>query len=153
MKNRLHHLVTFFPILSAALMILLGHHSAAAEAEFRAVDIFIDSKGQPLAAYQLDWKIASGQAKIVGIEGGDHAAFKEPPFYDPRAMQKDRAILASFKVAESEKLPKGRLRVATIHLQVPNGKPCKYSIQRAAAVDNNGERISIEASSQERTTQ
>src|SRR5436190_5755895 len=39
--------------------------------EFRTVDIFIDPNGKPLAAYQLDWIVASQNAKIVGIEGGE----------------------------------------------------------------------------------
>ena len=50
---------------------------------FRVVDIFVDAKGKSLAAYQLEWKVASHNAKIVGIEGGDHPAFKQPPNYDP----------------------------------------------------------------------
>jgi hypothetical protein len=41
---------------------------------FRAVDIFVDSTNKPLAAYQLEFTASAG-AKIVGIEGGEHAAF------------------------------------------------------------------------------
>ena len=156
MKNTQVHLATLLGSIQVIFMIALGNTLAAAadaNAEFRTVDVFIDSKGAPLGAYQLEWRVAAGQAKIVGIEGGEHPAFKEPPFYDPKAMQHERAILAGFKVAESAKLPKGRMRIATIHLQVADGKPCKYSIQRAAGVDHDGERISIEASTEERNSQ
>jgi len=156
MKNTLVHLATLLASIQVIFMIALRNNTAAgadANVEFRTVDVFIDSKGAPLAAFQLEWRVASGQAKIVGIEGGEHPAFKEPPFYDPKAMQHERAILAGFRVAESAKLPKGRVRIATIHLQVTDGKPCQYSIQRAAAVDHNGEHILIEASTEERNTQ
>jgi hypothetical protein len=43
---------------------------------FRAVDIYLDTKDKPLAAYQLQFWITSGEAKIVGIEGGAHPASK-----------------------------------------------------------------------------
>src|SRR5258708_11805614 len=63
---------------------------------FCAVDIFVDSGSTPLAAYQLSFAVTNGLAKIVGIEGGEHAAFRQPPFYDPKAIQNEIAILASF---------------------------------------------------------
>ena len=53
---------------------------------FRAVDIFVKSKGQPLAAYQVQVAFLGLKTKISGIEGGSHPAFKNPPLYDPKAM-------------------------------------------------------------------
>jgi hypothetical protein len=84
---------------------------------FRAVDIFVDSKDKPLAAYQLEFSVTGADAKIVGIEGGEHAAFSTPPFYDPKAMQQERVIIAAFSTNAVSRLPQGRTRVATIHLQ------------------------------------
>jgi len=46
---------------------------------FQTVDIFVDSNEQPLAAYQLEMVAESGEVRIAGIEGGEHAAFKSPP--------------------------------------------------------------------------
>src|SRR6267142_3694254 len=63
---------------------------------FRAVDIFIDPKGAPLAAWQIEFAATNGVAKIVGIEGGEAEPFRNPPFYDPKAMQGERVIIAAF---------------------------------------------------------
>ena len=61
---------------------------------FRAVDVFVNSKDKPLAAYQLEFTASAG-VKIVGIEGGEHAAFKEAPFHDPKAIQQERVIIGA----------------------------------------------------------
>ena len=84
---------------------------------FRTVDVFVDAKDQPLAAYQLEFAVTNTSAKIVGIEGGEHPAFAQPPFYDPKAMQHERVIIAAFSTEAADKLPKEKTRVATIHLQ------------------------------------
>ena len=123
---------------------------AAQAVEFRTVDIFIDSQGRSLAAYQLDWSIASGNATIVGIEGGEHPAFKNPPYYDPKAIQQERVIVAAFTTDLSKPLPKGQTRVATIHLQTRAGALCEYKFQKFEAADPDGRRITVEASSRER---
>lgn len=123
---------------------------AQTEPEFRTVDIFIDSQGEPLAAYQLDWSIASRNATIVGIEGGEHPAFKNPPYYDPKAIQQERIIVAAFTLSSSDPLPKGTTRVATIHLQTTAGAHCEFKFQKFEAAASDGRRIPIEASSRER---
>ena len=55
---------------------------------FITVDVFIDSGDTPLAAYQIDLKATSdgGRVLLAGIEGGEHAAFATPAFYDARAL-------------------------------------------------------------------
>jgi len=118
---------------------------------FRVVDIFVDAKGKSLAAYQLEWKVASHNAKIVGIEGGDHAAFKQPPQYDPRAIQGERVIVAAFNIANENALPRRRTRLATIHLEAPAGANCKFELEKFEAADAQGRRISVNAWSTERT--
>src|SRR5437764_15118504 len=60
--------------------------SSTSSARFRSIDIFIDSRGAKLAAYQIEFAGESDQVKPVGIEGGEHPAFKEPPYYDPKAL-------------------------------------------------------------------
>jgi hypothetical protein len=115
---------------------------------FCAVDIYVDSKASPLAAYQLEFAVTNGIAKIVGIEGGEHPAFHEPPFYDPKAMQHERVILAAFNT--SNELPSGKTRVATIHLQVTNNLPLQYELKLQAAGNAAGTRITPEASFEER---
>ncbi len=83
---------------------------------FTTVDIYLDSGDMPLAAYQLQFKATEGEVKIVGIEGGEHDAFSEPPYYDPEAIQRERVIIAAFNTSDASQLPAGRTRVATIHL-------------------------------------
>jgi hypothetical protein len=83
---------------------------------FAAIDVRIDPQGQPLAAYQLEFVAPAEQVKLVGIEGGDHAAFKTPPYYDPSALSKNRVILAAFNTGSD--LPKNETRVARLHVQI-----------------------------------
>jgi hypothetical protein len=117
---------------------------------FRAVDIFVDSKDKPLAAYQLEFAVTNGVAKIVGIEGGRHPAFAEPPFYDPKAMQQERVIIAAFSTEPAEKLPTGKTRVTTIHVQTSGTTAPQFELKLQAAADASGNRISIEPSFEER---
>jgi hypothetical protein len=118
-----------------------------AAVRFRAVDIFVDSKDIPLAAYQLEFTATNGTVKIVGIEGGAHPAFAQPPFYDPKAMQHERVILAAFSTAAADKLPKGKTRVATIHLQTSGSIEPKFETKLQTAGGSDGKRIGAETSS------
>jgi hypothetical protein len=83
---------------------------------FLPVHVYLDTKGQPLAAYQFEMKANGPEVKIVGVEGGEHAAYKNPPYYDPAALMQNRIILAAFSTDET--LPTGKTRIATLHLQV-----------------------------------
>src|SRR4030095_1590218 len=93
-----------------------GSQTAPRVVRFETVDVFVDTTDKSLAAYQLEFFTASGDVKIAGIEGGAHPAFATPPYYDPKAMQQDRVILAAFTTDDAAALPVGRIRVATIHL-------------------------------------
>jgi hypothetical protein len=126
--------------------------SGDAAVRFQAVDIYVDSKGKPLAAYQLEFAVTNAAAKIVGIEGGEHKAFAEPPFYDPKAMQHDRVILAAFSTNAVSNLPSGKTRVATIHLQAVRNAEPGFFLKVQAAADSDGNKITIEASVEERKT-
>jgi hypothetical protein len=112
---------------------------------FEAVDIYVDSGAKALAAYQLEFRVRNVEAKIVGVEGGSHAAFREPPFYDPKAIQQERVILATFNTSAANKLPKNKTRVATIHLQITGRKESEFTVKLKTAASANGEKISAEA--------
>lgn len=116
---------------------------------FRAVDLFVDSGNQPLAAYQLSFACAAGDAKIVGIEGGEHTAFAEPPHYDPKAMQNNRVVVAAFNTASVGQLPRGRTRIATIHIQT-SANARRYDLKVQAAATPAGESITVRAEAIER---
>jgi hypothetical protein len=119
---------------------------------FRAVDIYLDSKATPLAAYQLEFFSTNRAAKIVGIEGGAHAAFREPPFYDPKAIQQERVIIAAFSTASADNLPAGKTLVATIHLQIIGAEDPRFEVKLQTAGDAAGHKISVEAGFEERKT-
>ena len=138
-------------LLAALLGTLLAQPAATDQiVRFQAVDIFIDSKETPLAAYQLEFTVRTGGAKVVGVEGGEHPAFKDAPFYDPKAIQHERVIIAAFNTGSADKLPKGKTRVATIHLQVTGERnpDCAVKLETAATVE--GRKILVETTYQER---
>jgi len=120
---------------------------------FRAVDVFVDSDARPLAAYQLIFSTATGDAKVVGIEGGEHPAFQLPPYYDPKAIQRERVILAAFNTSSADKLPKGKTRVATIHLQLTGAKEPQFSARLQAAADPGAQPIPCKIHLEQRKAQ
>jgi hypothetical protein len=139
-------------LLSIVAVILLGaatRGEAAETARFQAIDIFVDSKAR-LAAYQIEFFATAGEVMIVGIEGGEHAAFKSPPHYDPRAIQRERVIIAAFNTASSAQLPQGRTRVATIHVQISGDEPPEYRIELAVAAGPDGRMTPAQADFSER---
>jgi hypothetical protein len=117
------------------------------------LDVFVDSGAQPLAAYQLSFTAMSGDVKIVGIEGGEHPAFKEAPHYDPKAMQQERAILAAFNTGSAESLPTGRTRVATVHVRIAGATTPVYVVKLEAAANHEGSRVTGQTSFRERNRQ
>lgn len=130
-------------LVAAAALVVCGN--AAAEAvRFRPVDVYIDSGGEPLAAYQVE--ITARGATIAGVEGGDPPAFAEPPHYDPAALQGGRIILAAFNTGGD--LPRGRTRVATLHMRETGNS--EYQIKLAAAANAAGARIDATASAEPR---
>jgi hypothetical protein len=129
-----------------------GPQAAETAVRFETVDVFVDTKDKTLAAYQLEFFAATGDARIAGIEGGAHPAFATPPYYDPKAMQKDRVILAAFTTDGASALPVGRTRVATIHLQMMGTDSPDFQIRLQAAADAAGSTITAEATFQERNT-
>ena len=87
---------------------------------------------------------------LVGIEGGEHVAFKEAPFYDPKAMQHERVIIGAFSTAKADKLPTGKTRVATIHLQATGDQQPRYEVQVKTAATVGGKKISVHANAEEK---
>lgn len=106
---------------------------------FAPLHIYLDSGNRPLAAYQFELKATAGQIKIVGVESGEHKAFKEAPYYDPAALANDRIIIAAFNTGRE--LPKGRTRIATIHLQITGDIEPEYELNLTVAADADGKEI------------
>lgn len=106
---------------------------------FAPLHIYLDSGNKPLAAYQFELKAPAGQIKIVGVEGGQHKAFEEAPYYDPAALANDRIIIAAFNTGGE--LPKGRTRIATIHLQIIGDAEPDYELKLIVAGDADANEI------------
>lgn len=122
-----------------------------ARVRFAAVDLFIDSGGAPLAAWQVEFKATRGRVRIVGIENGEHPAFSAaPPYYDPDAMMNDRVILAQYSLARAVNLPTGRTRIATVHIQIEGDGEPHFEFTIHAAGDVAGRRIDAETTLQMR---
>src|SRR5216117_3157588 len=141
------------PILILLVMLigtLLAQPAATDGTRFQAVDIFIDSRQDPLAAYQLEFFVKNGNARVVGVEGGEHPAFKEAPFYDPKAIQQERVIIAAFSTSAADKLPKARTRVATIHLQITGHQKPEFHLRLETAATANGNKIPVAGTFEER---
>jgi len=109
---------------------------------FALLHIYLDSGNRDLAAYQFELKAAAGQIKIVGVEGGQHKAFKEAPYYDPAALANDRIIIAAFSTGGD--LPKGRTRIATIHLQIAGDAEPQYELKLTVAGNAEAKEIPAE---------
>lgn len=112
---------------------------------FQAVDLFIDSGEEALAAYQLEFAAMAGNVKVVGVEGGDAEVFKQPPYYDPKAMQRERVIVAAFSGEPAAKLPRGKTRVATIHVQIAGEARPEFTLKVQAAGNSAGQRMQVDA--------
>ncbi len=114
--------------------------TAQPKVRFAPLHIYLDSGNQPLAAFQFELKAAAGQIKIVGVEGGQHKAFKEAPYYDKAALYKsNRIIIAAFNTGRD--LPKGRTRIATIHLQIIGDAEPDYELKLTVAADADAKEI------------
>lgn len=111
----------------------------AQDIRFEAIDVFIDAGKEPLAAYQFELQSRTAGVEIVGIEGGEHEAFSEPPYYDSRAMNQNRVIIAAFN--DGDLLPSGRSRVARIHVQLQGPGVKEYEGRLTVSATVNGKRI------------
>ncbi len=114
-------------------------YASGQKVRFAPVHIYLDPGDKPLAAYQFELRAKTGQIKIVGVEGGEHPAFQEAPYYDPAALMNDRIIIAAFNTGSD--LPHGRTRIATIHLQILGDAEPQYELKLIVAADKEGERI------------
>lgn len=112
---------------------------------FTNVDISIDPNGQPLAAYQLEFIADSRRVTLVGIEGGEHPAFHQPPYYDPKALHGGgKVILAALNAGNN--LPAASTRVARLHLQISGAGEPEYSARLIVAASSNDKTIQAKVS-------
>lgn len=146
-RQRCLRLASLLALLVGAAFAVWAQESASQPQEtrpamrFTYVDVFIDSGDQPLAAYQFELKATKGEVKIVGVEGGEHPAFADPPYYDPKALQNDRIIIAAFNTGDD--LPTGKTRVARVHLVMSENQTPKYVVELSVAATTDGSVIAV----------
>ena len=127
-------LLGVLPLISAAVA---GPHdrvfSPATDqaVRFAAVDVFIDPAGKPLAAYQFELAAKGTGIILVGVEGGQHAAYADAPYYDPKANLQNRIVIAAFNTGDD--LPRHRTRVARVMVRVMGAEPARYSAKLIVA--------------------
>jgi hypothetical protein len=108
---------------------------------FAAVDIYLDS-AEPVAAWQFEF--SSRDSRIVGVENGESEAFGGTPYYDREAVQlgtADRIIVADYSLAEPNRLPSGRIRIATLHLILSSSGDPEFDLGLVTAVTHGGTAI------------
>lgn len=91
---------------------------------FTVLELRIDAGQGALAGWQTEIRLRG--AELVGIEGGDDAAFRDAPRYDPRALRGGRVILAS--LATGDRVPSGEVLVARVHVLVEDGAELGFDI-------------------------
>ncbi len=142
-------LLIIFVLFALPALVILNlsskvYASSAQKVTFFPLNIYIDSSSNELAAYQFELYTGNQQVKIVGVEGGDHAAFMEPPYYDPGALMNNKIIIAAFN--NGDVLPKGKTRVATIHIQAPSDYESDFELSLTLAATKGGQKINAQIS-------
>ena len=123
--------------------VCLSQHGAAQDPEyarFAAVEIYLHSS-EPVAAWQFSLNEKNGLMKVVGVENGESAAFARTPYYDREAIRlgsADKVIVADFSLADENRLPSGRTRIATIHLMLTGTGEPAYNLYLITATAYDG---------------
>lgn len=127
-----------------ATLLLIGLVlQSAAAAEFRALDVYLDSSA-PVAAWQFELTSHSGAMQVVGVEQGDSPAFDTAPYYDREAVrlgQADRVVVADYSLEDPAELPIGRVRIATLHVMLEDNASDGLKLRLTAVADENGRTI------------
>lgn len=119
------------------LSLIAGAPQDRPDPAFLVLDVYVDTGAAQLASWQVEVTLATG--KLVGVEGGEPAAFHDAPRYDPAALQGGRVVLAALAVGDT--LPTGRVRVARIHVMDEGTEPGTCTVHGAVVAGADGERI------------
>jgi len=118
-------------------------NAPAAGVLFLPVDLWLDSGAVPLAAYQVELTYDANSVKIVGLEGGTATAYSDAPYYDRAGFEGGRIIVAAF-TTEEEGAPRGKVRVARLHLAVAGGVAPDLTAKLMSAARPGGTRIEVD---------
>jgi len=150
--SRFHRaLVASLAVLAVAAALSLSAQPEAGR--FTTVDVFVVSD-TPVAAWQVELAESGGAMQIVGIERGDDATFRDPPFYDRVVLERastDRIVLASFSLSGAAQLPRGRVRIVRLHVRTTGAAQPDYEARLIAAGTADGEPIAAQLSLETQT--
>jgi hypothetical protein len=114
----------------------------AAAPAFRALDLWVDTGDAPLAAYQVELRYDRSAVKIVGLEGGEPDAYRDPPYHDRAGLEAGRIVLAA--LTTDDNAPSGRIRVARLDIFVEDGgETPRITLVPVTAARPGGERIEV----------
>jgi len=141
--------VSWFRRALLASLVVLGTVAALAlmaqpeVGRFTTVDLYVVSD-TPVAAWQVELAERSGAMQIVGIERGDDATFRDPPYYDRVVLERaatERIVLASLSLSGADQLPRGRVRIARLHVRTIGAAQPDYEARLIAAGTADGRPI------------
>ena len=119
---------------------------------FVPLEVQLDSP-EPVAAWQFELEDRQAATKVVGVESGGHPAFRTAPYYDRTAVAQgdtSRIVVADYSLADTDQLPSGRIRLATLHLMV-RGEP-DFELRLITATTPDGGAIDASISLAETST-
>lgn len=116
---------------------------ATSPSSFTWVDVWVDSGQTPLAAWQVKVRATEGQVSLVGVEGVDFPDARKAPWFDEKARGGSEVIVASFSPQESLQLPRGRVCVARLHLEVRGSTAPRFAAEAVTAATFGGARFPI----------
>ncbi|MDE0348559.1 MAG: hypothetical protein OXM56_02460 [Gammaproteobacteria bacterium] len=111
-------------LVAAFTMFASADPDDASAPRFVPVEVYLESP-EPVAAWQFEFADRAGAMKVVGIERGGHDAFPRAPYYDRDALASGtapRIVVADYSLVLEAALPRGRFRLATLHLML-EGEP------------------------------
>ena len=130
-------------IILSLLCVAAAPANLPTNSRFTYVDITIDPKGQPLAAWQFEFTAEVGQISLVGVEAGDNPAYaKRPPYYDPAALAGNRIIVGDYSLDPA--VPTTRTRIARLMLEIRGDVKPQYVTKLMAAANADGKTIPVE---------
>lgn len=126
-----------FLLAACCLVPSVAGADSGAGPRFVPVEVHLDSP-QPVAAWQFELGDRNGAMKVVGIERGDIPAFPDAPYYDREVVAEggaDRIIVADYTLAGESRLPRGRMRLATLHLMLEGDADFELRLVTATTPD------------------
>lgn len=134
-------LCLMLPLAVAGAVHTVDRTGQISQLTFDTYDVILECGDHRLGAYQVGLHAVRGTVRLVGVEGGDPSPYAHPPFYDPRALARDRVIIGAFSTASD--LPTGDVRVARLHVEAHTTPVPEFEVFQVIAGDGTGVRFDV----------